>query len=149
MLVEIHLFLCDLAPFIHRVIHTNLFQRQQIRSCIHNPSGHHDRRNVDTADCHQVGRHTLITACDKYSSVKRRGVCVDFHHICHHIPGRKGIIDPIVSLSFPVTDICTEIPRSMSSCPGCPRARLLRQFQQMTAARVAVTERALNDDLWF
>ena len=43
-------------------VHAQLFQRQQIRACIHHTAGHENGGHIDPSDPHQVCRDGLVTA---------------------------------------------------------------------------------------
>ena len=149
MFIISQLLFCDLSALTHGTVLSDLFQSEKIRSGIHHPSGNNNGRNVHSSHAHQMCRHAFVTACNKNPSVERRGVGVDLDHICDHIPGSKGIIDPVMSLGFPVADVRGKVSGPMSSGLGHSFSGLFHQFQQMSAAWVAVPESTLDHDLGF
>ena len=142
MFVKFHLFFCDLSTFTHCIVLSNLLQCKKIRTCIHHTACHDNRRNIDSSYRHQMCRHSFITACNKYSTIKRSCICMNFNHICHHISGRQWIVDSIMSLCFSITDIRTEITSSETTCLCNTLSCLFDQIQKMSASRMTVTKRA-------
>ena len=74
---------------------------------------------------------------------------MDLDHVGDHISGSQGIIDPIVSLRFTVTDIGGKIPCPVSACLCDSGPCLFHKLQQVSAARVAVTKCTLDHNLGF
>ena len=149
LFVKSQFFLCDLSALAHGIIHTDLLQGQKVRTCVHDTAGHDNGRDIDPSHPHQMCRHALVTACHKNTAVKRCSIGMDLDHIGDHISGRQGIVDPVVALGFPVTDICGEIPGAVSAClcNACPY--LLHKFQEVPAAGMAVTKGTFNHNLRF
>ena len=149
LLVPVQFFLRDLSPGAFCRVDSDLLQSQKIRPGIHHTAGNQNGRHIHSANAHQMGRNCLIAAGNEYTAVKGCGACVDLDEIRNGIPAGKGIIDAIMSLSHSVTDICGKVPGGFSAFLRNSRNRRLHQFQQMGAARMAVTEGTFHHDLGF
>ena len=147
LLVIGELFLGDLAALAHGAVFADLFERQQVGTRIHDAARDQDGRHIDAADPHQVRGYRLVTGGHKNTAVKRRRARVYLDHAADRVTRGERIVDAVMPLRHTVADIRGKIA-------GGPAARLLdairravNQLKQMSAARVAVAECALDHDL--
>ena len=142
------LFLTDFSSGTHSRISTDLFERQQIRTCIHHTARYNDCRQIQSSDSHKNRRYRFITACDKHTSVKSCRISMNLNHIGNHISGNQRIIDSVMPLRNPVTDICRIITRTLTAFLCDSLYCLFYKKIQMGTSRMTVSECTLNHNLW-
>ena len=148
-LIKPELLRGDLAALILGAVCTDLLQRQQIRPRIHHTAGHKYARRVQPAGGHQIRGQALITACNVYRCVKRRGHTVDLDGIRNDLPRSERVIDAVVSLRHAVAYICSKVARRVPARAAYSRSGGFHQTQQVRAAGMAVAKCALHHYLRF
>ena len=149
MFIIEELILGNLPSLIHRRIHTDLFQCQQIRSCFHYAAGNNHSRKIQPPDPHQNRRHGFITACNEHSRIKPGRISVNFNHVCNHISGSQRIIDPVMSLRDSVTNIRCKISCSLASLFGNSLYGSFHKKIQVCTSRMTVSKCTLHQNLRF
>ena len=115
LLVPGQLVLCDFPSLAFGAVHSDLLQREEVGTGVHNASGYDDRRKFQPPNRHQMSRNRLVTASYEDTRVECRGVCMDFDHVADGVPGSERVVDPVVSLCHAVADIGGKIPCSLAS----------------------------------
>ena len=148
-LIEVKLFLADLAALKHGTVGPDLFQSQQVRTSVHDASRQDDTGDIDPARRHQMRRHAFVAARNINRSVEGGGAGMNFYHICHHVPGGQGVVHSVMPLCLSVADVRAEISGPVSTFPGGSLFGFFCQLKQMDAARVAVPKGAFDENLRF
>ena len=143
----VKLFFINLAALKFCTVHSELFQCQHFRTCIHGSTRNKHGRNIDSGKSDQISRYTLIAAGEIDTGIKRSCICMNLDHICNHFTAGKTVVDSVCSLALTVTDIGAVIARAKSTflCNSFPY--LFLQDIQMSAARMTVAIRAFHYDL--
>ena len=143
------LCLIDLTALILRGVHTQLLECEHVGAGCHCSAGHDNGRNINAGKSDQIAGHSLVTARNVDTCVKRRRIGLNLDHIGYHLAAAERVIDTVVTLALAVAHIGRKIACAVSALLADSFACRLHEFVQVTGARVTVTECALDKYLDF